>query len=236
MLALGQRNSVNLFTGPVRTITLIEAATGRIRRTFAGHESGPNCLAFSGDGARLVSGGRKGDLKVWDVKREKPICSVRDGDGEIVAVALSPDGKTLASAHEPAEVALVHEGPAYSQEIPVTIRVWDADTGTELMTLTGHPGGVYRLTYRPDGKVLASAGSGMAKLWDLATGTELREIKPAVQQAMTSDLLLFSPNGDRLITTSGFRILQLWDVATGVPWQRFKDIAPFYRQWSGGQS
>ena len=79
MLAYGQRNSVNLFTGPVKTVTLVDAATGRIRRTLAGHDGSALCLAFSSDGARLVSGGRKGDMKVWNNKTGKPITTVRGG-------------------------------------------------------------------------------------------------------------------------------------------------------------
>ena len=214
LLAYGQRNSVNLLTGPVRTITLVDAATGKTRHTLAGHARSANCLAFSADGARLVSGGRNGEVKVWDTKSGKAICSVRGADGEICAAALSPDGHTFVSVHEPPEITRARFGQGQFRQIPVAIKVWEADTGSERASLGGHPGGVYRLAFSPDGKVLASAGSGGIKFWDLATGTERRGLEPEIQQSATSDLLLFSPTGNHLLT-SGFNTLQLCDVATG---------------------
>jgi WD40 repeat protein len=213
LFAYGQRNTVSLL-GSVRTVTLVDAATGKTRHTLAGHTGGANCLAFSADGARLVSGGRKGDVKVWDTKSGKSICSVRGGDGEICAAALSPDGRTFVTAHEPPEMTRARFGQGQFRQIPVAIKVWDADTGSQLAKLTGHPGGVFRLAFGPDGTVLASAGSGGIKYWDLATGTERRGLEPEILQSATSDLLLFNPTGDRLLT-SGFNTLQVCDVATG---------------------
>jgi len=214
LLAYGQRNTINLFTGPEQTITLVDAATGNVSRTLPGHEGGANCLAFNGDGVRLVSGGRKGDVKVWDTKITKSICTVRGGDGEIVAVALSPDGRTGASTHEPPETTRFRRGEGQYQTIPVAIKVWDADSGSEQATLTGHRAGVHRLAFGPDGKVLASAGGDGVKFWDLAAGTELKGLDQTTLKSSTFTLLQFSPGGDRLLT-SGSANLQLWDTATG---------------------
>jgi WD40 repeat protein len=37
------------------------------------------------------------------------------------------------------------------------VKVWDAQTGQELLTCKGHSGGVMSVAYSPDGKRLASA-------------------------------------------------------------------------------
>src|SRR5262249_47090305 len=48
---------------------------------------------------------------------------------------------------------------------------WDANTGSELLTLKGHTASVRALAYSPDGATLASGGGGdTVRLWDAATG------------------------------------------------------------------
>ncbi len=56
------------------------------------------------------------------------------------SVAFSPDGKRLASA-----------------SVDETVKVWDAATGQETLTLKGHTGRVISVAFSPDGKRLASA-------------------------------------------------------------------------------
>jgi WD40 repeat protein len=70
--------------------------------------------------------------------------------GEVYCVSWSPDGGTLASA-----------------SLDKTVRLWDAASGKELATLTGHTGAVRSVSWSPDGKTLASASEDKTvKLWD----------------------------------------------------------------------
>lgn len=75
----------------------------------------------------------------------------------IICVAMSPDGKTIASG---------------SQDN--TIKLWNAATGELLETLNGHHSAIIALAFSPDGKILASSSNhefndGTIKLWDLNT-------------------------------------------------------------------
>ena len=88
--------------------------------------------------------------------------------------------------------------------------------------ITGHPPGIIRLAFSPDGKTLATASQrtaedgGTAKLWDVATGQERATLEPRLGAIWTS---AFSPDGRTFATGGGtwneIGGVKLWDVATG---------------------
>jgi WD40 repeat protein len=54
-----------------------------------------------------------------------------------------------------------------------TVKLWDAQTGQETITLRGNTGSVESVAFSPDGKRLASGSvNGTVKIWD---GTPLAE-------------------------------------------------------------
>jgi hypothetical protein len=102
-------------------------------------------------------------------------------------VAFSPDGKRLASG---------------SDRPGRTVKVWDAQTGRELLQFTAYTSdlGIRSLTFSPDGKRLATAGEGPGvpvKVWDAKSGQELLSL-PVSLRAFRS--VAFSPDGKRLAT------------------------------------
>ena len=138
-----------------------KTSSGQI--ALKGHPDDPfpfMSAAISRDGRRIIGGGRDGAVKVWDAATGEPILTLKGHTGRITSVAISPDGRRLASAAE-------------KLNEPAQVKVWDAATGQEICTITAtaDPKSVERITFSPDGSRLASAGSDWkVKVWDAATG------------------------------------------------------------------
>jgi hypothetical protein len=93
------------------------------------------------------------------------------------------------------------------------VKVWDAQTGQEALTLKGQTGQVYSVSFSPDGRRLASASAGgTVKVWDAQTGQEALTLKGHTSVVAW---LCFSPDGRRLASVSGDGTVRVWDAQTG---------------------
>jgi WD40 repeat protein len=107
---------------------------------------------------------------------------------------------------------------ASGKQVGAAIEVWDVETGRQRTTLTGHASGVAvpgvtRLAFSPDGRLLASYGYPVVRIWDLVNGRLVRELD-LKEYLFGINVLAFSPAGG-LLATAGSRRAQLWDVASG---------------------
>ena len=88
-------------------------------------------------------------------------------------------------------------------------RLWDADSGTSIATLTGAAGPVWSVAFSPDGTMLATGSDdGTAGLWDVATRRQIGG--PLTADPVNS--VAFSPDGT-MLATGGDGTVRLWDVA-----------------------
>ena len=99
-------------------IDLWDSTTGKEKATLSEHRGEVRCLVWSADGKTLVASSSrydskdykpKGDVKLWDVGSGKERVTLAGPFGRVLAMAPSPDGKTLAlldSAEEYAEADL----------------------------------------------------------------------------------------------------------------------------------
>lgn len=149
-----------------------------------------NCFALSPDSSTLATGSWRGELHLWDVASGTHKAEFLGHLSVIFSVAFSPDGKTLASGGE---------GKLY---------LWDTDSGTRKLSITGHTDGIYSIAFSPNSKTLASGSSEQIHLWDIATSTH--EATLFVGDWATNAGLAFSPDGNTLVSASGF--IYLWDV------------------------
>jgi WD40 repeat protein len=194
-----------------RTARLWEARTGRLRATLSGHTVVLAALAFSPDGRTLATAGGTrfenlkrlgaGEVRLWDAKSGQIQAVLRGHQNGVLALAFSPDGRTLATG------SWDH-----------TARLWDAITGQPRAVLSGHRGAIATLAFSPDGRTLATGGGeglgppGEARLWDVGS----RRLR-AVLSGHTNQVLqlAFSPNGQMLATAGADNSVRLWDPTSG---------------------
>ncbi len=175
--------------------------------------------SLSADGKRLALGGSKREKEqspsvvVWDVDANKQITSVTPVQNETAYVALSRDGKRLATwgYHRDPDAK---EPPKPEADPMRQIQFWDASTGKQ--TAKVHLPGVLNasaVAFSPDGTLAAAAtGEGTVHLFDPATGAAKGLLLGRSRQGRR---LAFSPNGKTLAAAGEDGSVQRWSLPDG---------------------
>jgi WD40 repeat protein len=188
LLAIGQANGIAIY----------DPATGKQVRPFKEAPAPVPGLAFGPDGRLYSAGASNPTIRVWDVAGDKPILTIPHHYNANATVAVSPDGRLLASA-----------GPIEPEH---TVMILDAQTGAVLKTLKGHVGYIWKVAFSPDSRYLASGSwDSTVKVWDMTTFEEVRTLRG---HAGFIQSLAFSPDGRRLASASGYAEqgeVKVWD-------------------------
>ncbi len=171
------------------TIKGWNARTGKEEVTITGPASWVVGVSWSPDAARLVSLWSDGSLRVYDIGSDKePIVIHGPAAGDVVA--WSPDRSRLATAADK------------------VVKLWDARTGKELLTIRGHTAGVGAAAWSPDGSRLATAShDGTAKVWDARTGKEEITLRGHASGVVG---ISWSPDGARVATAAEDGTARVW--------------------------
>jgi WD40 repeat protein len=185
-----------------------DPATRReLPQSLRGWNRGPlSSVQFSSDGKAIITRGNDG-VSVWNAATWQPVYRLPRTEDKL-AVAISPDNKTLATLG-----------------LYGTIDLWDATTGQALRRMrvkVDHRNGglIPTLVFSPDGKTLASAGySNTIHLWSATAGQEIQQLAGHERGIYA---LAFAPNGKSLISASLDETRRYWDLATGRECRREK--------------
>src|SRR5206468_2908460 len=91
------------------------------------------------------------------------------------------------------------------------VKVWDAQTGQETLTLKGHTGSVHSVAFSPDGKRIVSGSADKTlKVWDATSGQETLTLKGHTGAVHS---VAFSPDSKRIVSGSGDSgTLKVWNL------------------------
>jgi WD40 repeat protein len=157
-------------------------------------------ISFSPDGRRIVMP-TAGATIVADVRTGDEPLSLTVGDDDIATDAdWSPDGRWIATSHG--------DG---------TVRVFDAETGTQLYRLFAHRTRIWSMDWSPDSTRLATAGAdGTAKVWEISDEGARGSLTLNDRDGSGVIGLAFSAEGDRLMTGDlEVTTVRIWDVSLG---------------------
>jgi WD40 repeat protein/tRNA A-37 threonylcarbamoyl transferase component Bud32 len=251
-------------TGPCPEVRFWAARTGTELPTLPGQETrGATLLALTPDGRTLVSAGEGGVLWVrdvagrrrarhffvndaaskewttWEVGSWSPWGMAPSFHESVRALAVSPDGRTLATVSgrgevalwdlpgggkrlslpagqdEPAAVAFAPDSRTLAVNHGRDVRLWDlsAEGGPRLLrTLTGHSRPIRCLAFAPKGQLLAGGGEDRrVMLWDLEHNRETA----LISHTDTVQTLAFAPDARTLASGGADGLVKLWHVRTG---------------------
>ncbi len=183
---------------------LPEGAVARLGTDRWRHPNGVTDIVFSHDSKTVISSGGQDDgiIHFWEADTGRQSLRIDTGDYTVAALAVSPDGKKLASASH-----------SLDPEKMGRVTLWNLATGKRILQIE-RPGWRPRaVAFAPEGNSLATAAEdGSLQLWGARTGKEHLRI-PAHQKTAYS--VLFSPDGKTLVSTGADETIRLWDSVSG---------------------
>lgn len=226
-LALGQRQSA-------RTAQHLAESRQLAAQSGALLASDPDLAALLAVHAYRTSPTREASAALYAAAALPLPRQLRAGTAPVNSMALSPDGRTLAThsgdgairiwdlpegrirhtIREPGDSGVAAFGPdgrILAVATEASTGLWDATTGRKLGNLRTSDGFVSAIAFSPDGHSVAAASAGALRVWALVGGRTQRTLTVHTD----AQAVAFGPDG-RTVVAAGFGgLVHVWDVATG---------------------
>ncbi len=195
--------------GGDKTIRIWDVDAGKQVKHLPGHSDAVQGLAVSPSGKRLLSAGRDSTVRLWNLESDEEVHCFTGHTGRVRSVAFSPDGRYALSGDEDGVLRLLQMPPEGTPErsLPkgqgednkkdgVTQKAPPAggDMLRPLRRFEGHTGAIHGVAFWPNGKLAVSGGVDAVRLWDVASGKQLRLVRSSCR------CVAFSPDGKRVLT------------------------------------
>ncbi|MBW3597260.1 MAG: hypothetical protein KY475_08300 [Planctomycetes bacterium] len=199
-LAVGQENG---------QVKLFDLAEGQVAKTLAGHGGSVTGVAFTKDGAKLVTGSQDKTLRVWSVADGAEIAKV-ETPSPVTAVVLAADDQQIAAANDD-NVIRTWTVPQANQPAPAEGETPAAPA--PLKELKGHSGAVTSVAVNPAAATQIVSGSqdGTLRHWDVNGGNQIRQMNHGGPVAAVA----VRPDGQRFASSSSNNTAKIWNAGNG---------------------
>ncbi len=202
---------------------------------FTRHTAAVKSVAFSPDGSLLATGSEDKTICIWNTKTGELVTTI--GDNFFPAIALkfrSNDELFIASGPDiklidfSGKIIRTYTGKTvhiwsidYNElkrkitagSFGKTIRVWDTESGKEVLLLEGHEKSTLPVSFSPSGdRILSGSLDQSVRLWDVSTGKEIRKMDGHTSNIFS---VAFHPSGKYAASASADKTIRLWDLETG---------------------
>ena len=169
------------------TIKLWDVKSGREIRTFSGHNGLVVGIVFDPNNVNFYSCGWDAKIIKWHIMNDKPIVVMENHGEEVNSIAISLDGKYLATGNW-------RNG---------TIKLWNPSNGLLIKKFEGHTGGINSLTISDSGYLYSASNDKTIKQWTIPDAELINtfEGNPSVTISMKvlTDGSIISFNFDHLV-------------------------------------
>ncbi len=157
-------------------------------------------VEFSPDGKFLTTVSNDNTVRTWNIETQSISAQINDLKGAWKC-SYFPDGKRFAVAQSSGNNPFV--------------KVFESETGKEILTLTGHTKRIRAVDVSPDGKIIATGSQdGTVRIWNADSGEQLRNFDFATQEKGTEiNDVQFSKSGEKLALV-GFDTLSVINTKT----------------------
>ncbi len=195
------------------------ARTGTLLFDCRGHIGPIRSVSWSRDGTRIASASSDRTIKIWDAESGALLKTLTGHTGPVNSIDWNPNGSRIVSG-----AGAYHEG--LQQFLALEVKIWDVQSGQEIGKLgrpIRHLSPINSVAWSPDGsRILTGAGAtGVRrrkfilvelKLWDAATGQQLRDLQGHTAPVTTVG---WSPDGNQILSGSADGSLKIWDAVSG---------------------
>jgi WD40 repeat protein len=201
-----RRDATHIFYSPDKTelysvdytgaAEVYDGDTGTLKADFLAHEAFNGVAAYYQDEGWLAVGGVDGSVKVWDTLERRSLVTIDAQLDEITWLDFSPDGQWLVTTG-----------------LDGGVKVWDWQSRTTVAEFENETMTPVRSAFSPDGRRLAIGNDTAISVWVVADQLFLFDLQTG--RGGSSDVLMYSPDGQYLVNGGGIPDMMIWNAETG---------------------
>ncbi|HEV3256395.1 MAG TPA: c-type cytochrome domain-containing protein [Gemmataceae bacterium] len=253
-----------LVVGGQHELTVWDVAGGKLEKRIATRAERAKAMVFLPDGKLAVAGsrpGQEGDVRIYNLQGGTPkvvngvpmldgvhdktvmVKELLETDDEVLCLAVSADGKKLASggcdrlvcvwdlsagyANAKLEQTIENHadwvlGVVFSPDgqklltasRDKTAKMWDLKTKESVLTFPDHQNGVFGVAIKSDGKIAASVGQdNQVRYWNATA--DGKQIRASGGHGMEIYKVIWHPKLPILVTCSADKTVRIWNPDSG---------------------